>query len=92
MIYVYKIASLYVEKKMNAVVVAVAFMAVATNFLSWNTGNLGEQFALAFQLISLYYIAKYLKNYEKNSKFGKHNWKYMFKSEDFSTSIAIIKF
>ena len=78
LLYVYKIVSLYVEKKMNAVVVALAFMAVATNFLSWNTGNLGEQFALAFQLISLYYIAKYLKEYEQERRFGEHNWKYMF--------------
>ena len=26
----------------------------------------------------MYYIAKYLKDYEKNDKFGEHNWKYMF--------------
>ena len=40
LIYVYKIAILYVENKTKAVVTSLAFMAVATNFLSWNTGNL----------------------------------------------------
>lgn len=78
LVFVYEIAKLYVIKKKNAFLVSVAFMVIATNFLSWNTGNLGEQFALAFQLISMYYIAKYLKCYELEGKFKEHNWQYMF--------------
>ena len=77
LIYVYKIANLFVNKT-KSFIVSLVFMAVATNFFSWNAGNLGEHFALAFQMISMYYIAEYLKDYEKNGKFGEHKWQNMF--------------
>lgn len=67
LVYVYKTAAIYVHDTKKSVLVSIIFMAVATNFLSWNTGNLGEQFALAFQLISLYYMAVYI---QKNQEYG----------------------
>lgn len=78
LVYVYKISLLFIGKKKRAIIISLAFMAMATNFLSWNTGNLGEQFALAFQLISLFYMCKYLTEYEEERRFGEHSWKYMF--------------
>lgn len=56
----------------KCMLVAILFMAVATNFLSWNTGNLGEQFALLFQLISLYYIAIYIENNRESGCVQEH--------------------
>lgn len=77
LIFLYKIAALYLEDKRKCMAVAALFMMVSTNFLSWNTGDLGEQFALAFQLISLYYMAKYAEQNEKAGRIVEHAPQYM---------------
>lgn len=64
--YVYKIAGLFCGSEKKCIVAAACFMALATNFLSWNTGNLGEAFVMTFQIISLYYMAKYCVCIEKS--------------------------
>ena len=76
--FVYKCAFLFTENQKRSVLVAMFFMVVATNFFSWNTGNLGEQFALAFQLISLYYMACYVKENECAGRIAEHKPLYMF--------------
>lgn len=73
LIFLYKIASIYIQDSRRCVLAAMMFMAVATNFLSWNTGNLGEAFALAFQLISLYYMAVYVQNNHVAGGILEHN-------------------
>lgn len=78
LIFVYKCAFLFTEDKKKSILAAMIFMAVATNFFSWNAGNLGEQFALAFQLISLYYMARYMKENECAGKIVEHKVFYMF--------------
>lgn len=77
LVFAYKIASIYIHDTKKDLLTAMAFMAVATNFLSWNTGNLGEQFALAFQLISLYYMAVYVQRNQEHGEIVGHNPKYM---------------
>lgn len=75
LIFLYKIASLYLKNTQTCILSALIFMAVATNFLSWNTGNLGETFALTFQLISLYYMAVYVqKNQEAKGILEHDQW------------------
>ncbi len=59
LIYVYKIAYMFLESHKKSILASLGFLAMATNFLSWNTGNLGETFAMAFQVISFFYIARY---------------------------------
>lgn len=77
LVFVHKTAAIYIQDIKKSVLVAVAFMAVATNFLSWNTGNLGEQFALAFQLISLYFMAVYVQQNQESGEILEHKPKYM---------------
>lgn len=77
LIFLYKIARLYEVNSKKCVLASILFMAVATNFLSWNTGNLGEQFALLFQLISLYYIAVYVEKNRESGCVNEHRPIYM---------------
>lgn len=76
--FVYKIAKLYMEDDKKSVLVATFFLAVSSNFFSWNTGNLGEQFALAFWLISLYFMAVYMERNRKAQDIVEHNPLWMF--------------
>lgn len=77
LLFLYKIASIYIQNSRKCMLSAMLFMAVATNFLSWNTGNLGETFALTFQLISLYYMASYVQNNKAADGILEHNKWYM---------------
>jgi len=78
LICVYKCAFLFTEDKKKSVLSAMIFLAAATNFFSWNTGNLGEQFALAFQLASLYFMARYMEENRRAGKIVEHKPFYMF--------------
>lgn len=73
LVFLYKIAAVYIQSSRRCMLSAMMFMAVATNFLSWNTGNLGETFALTFQLISLYYMAVYVQNSQAMGEIKEHN-------------------
>lgn len=77
LIFLYKTASLYLKNTQSCILSALMFMAVATNFLSWNTGNLGETFALTFQLISLYYMAIYVQKNQEAQSILEHDQWYM---------------
>lgn len=77
LVFLYKIAAIYIQSSRKCVLAALMFMAVATNFLTWNTGNLGEAFALAFQLISLYYMAVYIHNNQVAGSVLEHNHRHM---------------
>lgn len=77
LIFLYKTALTFEKNKKRCVLAAMMFMAVSTNFLSWNTGNLGEQFALTFQIIGIYYIVLYLNMNNKEGKICEHNPKWM---------------
>lgn len=77
LIFLYKIAAIYIQSSRRCMLSAMMFMAVATNFLSWNTGNLGETFALTFQLISLYYMMIYVQNNQASGDITEHDPRYM---------------
>ncbi len=70
--FVYKTAKLFTENDKKCVLASMLFLAAATNFFSWNAGNLGEQFALAFWLISLYLMAAYMEGNRKSGKVLEH--------------------
>lgn len=72
---VYKIAKLYLKESHKAVLASLLLFMVSLNYFTWGTGNLGEQYALAFQLIGFYYIAKY---WEKRKASIEHPPIYMF--------------
>lgn len=57
LIFVYKTAIVFNKSKKKSILTAMLFPKISTNYFSWNAGDLGEQFALAFWLISLYYMA-----------------------------------
>lgn len=76
--FLYKISYLFTKKKNISLLSAFLFMAAATNYFSWNTGNLGEHFALLFQIISLYYMALYFKGNMQNKTITEHPATYMF--------------
>ena len=78
LVFVYKIARFFLESRKQCMLSAILFLAVSSNFLSWNTGNLGEQFALAFWLISLYYMTCYLEKNKKTGEITEHKPHYMF--------------
>lgn len=75
--FLYKIAAIYAQDDRKCMLAAMLFMLVSTNFLSWNTGDLGEQFALAFQLISLYYMARYAEENRQSDDIVEHRPVYM---------------
>lgn len=77
LLFLYKTASIHIQSSRRCMLSAMIFMAVATNFLSWNTGNLGESYALAFQLISLYYMASYIQKNQTAGSILRHNQWYM---------------
>ena len=76
--FLYKISFLYTKNKRSSLLTSFLFMAAATNYFSWNTGNLGEHFALLFQLISCYYIALYLEQNNNENAVGSHPPLFMF--------------
>lgn len=78
LIFVYKTAKLFIEENGKAILSSMLFLAISTNFFSWNTGNLGEQFALAFWLISLYIMALYMEVNRKEGRVTEHTPKFMF--------------
>ena len=78
LLFVYKIAKLFMEDDKKCVLAAMLFLAAATNFFSWNAGNLGEQFALAFWLIGLYLMAIYMEENRKAGKVLMHKPLFMF--------------
>lgn len=78
LICVYQCAFLFIKDKKKSLLSAMLFLAAATNFFSWNTGNLGEQFALAFQLISFYFMARYMEENRRAGKVTAHKAVYMF--------------
>ena len=75
---VYKCTFLFTKDRAKSFLAAMLFMAVATNFFSWNTGNLAEQFALSFQLISLYFMACYMEENRQKGGVTEHKSIYMF--------------
>ncbi len=78
LICVYQCAFLFTQDKKKSVLAAMMFLAAATNFFSWNTGNLGEQFALAFHLISLYFMARYMEENRHTDRIAEHRALFMF--------------
>lgn len=56
---VYVIARNYTENDENAVMSAIAFMAVYFNFFTFVTGNLTDSWSVLFQLISMLLICRY---------------------------------
>lgn len=75
---VYQCGFLFTRDKKKSLLSAMLFLAASTNFFSWNTGNLGEQFALAFQLISFYFMARYMEENRCAGKVTAHKAVYMF--------------
>ena len=78
LVFVYKTAKLFEESDKKCVLISMLFLAAATNFFSWNAGNLGEQFALAFWLIGFYLMAVYMEENRKAGKVQEHKPFYMF--------------
>lgn len=76
--FVYKTAKLFMEEEKRCVLAAMLFLAAATNFFSWNAGNLGEQFALAFWQIGLYLMAIYMEGNRKAERVLEHRPLFMF--------------
>ncbi len=75
---VFKIAIIYLKSEKKAFLTSALFLAVSTNFLSWNTGNLAEQFALTFQLFSSYFIVRYFEESRICNKVVGHSSVYMY--------------